>query len=421
MFWWGGSTRVIDKKSIAENDKTKIDAKSEIISTPQFIVGKSKPIVKLNEEIASAIKGSLRIIIEGESGSGKENVAEAIAKFSARGPEKKPYRAINCSVFENTALALTQMFGAFKGAYTDCIEDMEGDFALCRGGTIFLDEIQDLKIEVQGLLKRYLETYEFSPLGTKNGKRMIITSNVRLISATNVNLLDMIKENKFLHDLYYRLAQRTITVPPLREIKEDIPEIAIDMLRSEKFAIEILGKEGASTKFYFKNGCEIILTDFFYPNNKRSLFNLLLNAANEALPTSGNLASVSEPIEIREEHLIKAAKYAQVDISPLTSPYNISPANNAAKINSQTDAENFLDQVERILSVNFNNYKIVSQEKLCRYFLSRDGKLGIRREVFSHVYFVPLKNSCKSLLEKFPNRWEDARKKCAFIKRLDND
>jgi DNA-binding NtrC family response regulator len=170
-------------------------------------------ILSLIEQVAPT---KSNVLILGESGTGKSLVAELIHKNSPR--RDGPFISINCAAIPETLLE-AELFGYKKGAFTGAVADKKGLIELANGGTLFLDEIGDLPLGLQAKLLKFLETYEFIPLGDVQKKKV----DIRLISATNKNLEKLIEEGKFREDLYYRLSVIEIKIPPLRERKEDIP------------------------------------------------------------------------------------------------------------------------------------------------------------------------------------------------------
>ncbi|NUM80362.1 sigma-54-dependent Fis family transcriptional regulator [bacterium] len=180
------------------------------------IIGKSKSITKIFDLIRVVAKSDSTVLVEGESGTGKELIAKAIHQESSR--RLQPFIAINCGAIPETLLE-SELFGHVRGAFTGAISDKKGIFKEADNGTLFLDEIGDVSLPIQAKLLRALQEREIRPVGSNIGVRF----NVRIIAATNKSLQQMIAENLFREDLYYRLAVITLNVPPLRDRKEDIP------------------------------------------------------------------------------------------------------------------------------------------------------------------------------------------------------
>jgi len=181
-----------------------------------LIVGKSKAIENLKEQIRKVAPYDVSVLILGESGSGKELVARALHNLSPR--KDKPFVAINCAALPAELLE-SELFGYKKGAFTGALSNKEGLIEKADGGTLFLDEIGDMPLPLQAKLLRFLETKTFIPLGSTEEKRV----DVRVIAATNKDLKREIEKGNFREDLYYRIATIAIKVPPLRERREDIP------------------------------------------------------------------------------------------------------------------------------------------------------------------------------------------------------
>jgi transcriptional regulator with GAF, ATPase, and Fis domain len=177
------------------------------------------------------------VLISGESGTGKELIARAIHANSKRGD--KSFFAVDCGTISATLLE-SELFGHTKGAFTGAHRDKPGIFKVANGGTVFLDEIGNITLEVQAKLLRFLEGREFLPLGSTTTQAV----DVRLILATNQDLKEMVSEGSFREDFYYRIFVYPIAMPPLRARKEDILPIAYHFL--EQFN-RSLGKNKALT------------------------------------------------------------------------------------------------------------------------------------------------------------------------------
>lgn len=200
------------------------------------IVGKSPVMQLVFEQIIKVAPSPSTVLILGESGTGKEMIAKAIHYNSPRANE--PFLAVNCSALPESLLE-NELFGHIKGAYTGATDDRDGLFMAANGGTLFLDEIADAPLTTQVKLLRALQEREILPVGGHTPRKV----DVRLIVATNKDLKKSIEEGTFREDLYYRIHVIPVSLPPLRERKEDIPLLADYFLR--KYAIqmnkEILG------------------------------------------------------------------------------------------------------------------------------------------------------------------------------------
>ena len=224
-------------------------------------VGASSAIKKVLTDVESVAKTDANVLILGETGVGKEMVAQAVHRHSLR--NSKPFIAAQCSTFPRE-LVSSELFGHEKGSFTGAEDRSIGRFELANGGTVFLDEIGDISLEVQVRLLRVLQSHTFERVGG----RKTIHSDFRLVAATNRNLVELVKNGEFRSDLYYRLNVFCILVPPLRERKEDIPVLAEFFL--EKYA-KNLGKsfKGISQKDMEK------LTNYSWPGNVRELENVI--------------------------------------------------------------------------------------------------------------------------------------------------
>ncbi|MGI6466039.1 MAG: sigma-54-dependent transcriptional regulator [Sphaerochaetaceae bacterium] len=231
------------------------------------LVGKSAAMFLVRKVIAKVSPNFNSIHINGESGTGKEVVANLI-KMSCQ--NKGPFIPVNCSAIPTT-LADTYLFGNVKGAFTDAKEQREGVVAAANGGILFLDEIEDLSLEVQGKLLRLLESYQFRPVGSVT----MSSSNFRLITASNIPLTKLVKEGSLRYDLYNRINQVVINLPPLRKHKEDIP------LLIEHYYNQI-GESRSLDEETFK-----MVMSYSWPGNVRELFKEL------------NLLSVFAPSEVK--------------------------------------------------------------------------------------------------------------------------
>ena len=187
------------------------------------LIGPSSEMRRLRELITAAAPTSASVLILGESGTGKELVAQAIHAASPRA--RKAFLAINCSALTDTLLE-SELFGHVKGAFTGADQGRTGLFEAADGGTVMLDEIGAAPASVQTRLLRVLQEGEVRPVGATK----VIAVDVRVIAATNVNLENAVREGKFREDLYYRLNVLPVTVPPLRERREDIAPLAYHFL-----------------------------------------------------------------------------------------------------------------------------------------------------------------------------------------------
>ncbi len=240
-----------------------INLRKELISDklPTTFIGKSK-IIKEKLEMADQVaKTNTTVLLLGESGTGKELFAEHIHYKSER--KNKPLIKVNCAAIPENLIE-TELFGHVKGAFTDAVADKMGKFELADGGTIFLDEIGELSYSVQSKLLRVLQDKIIQRVGDTISKKV----DVRLIAATNKNLYEEVKENRFREDLFFRLNVFPIILPPLRDRREDIPLLAEYFLN--KFNIDLK----KNIKGFTKDAIEM-LKNYYWPGNVRELQNVI--------------------------------------------------------------------------------------------------------------------------------------------------
>jgi DNA-binding NtrC family response regulator len=237
--------------------------RSEVAKSVKFdnIIGTSEKMRQVYEIVSEMTKNDPTVLIHGESGTGKELFARAIHFNGLR--KDKPFIAVDCaSIPEN--LLESELFGHEKGAFTDATSQKLGRFELANQGTLFLDEIGNLKPDMQGKILRVLQEREMQRVGGVK----TIKIDVRIISATNVDLKKAIKEEKFREDLYYRLNVVPIEIPPLRERKEDIPLLT-------RYFLEIFSREfGKKIKDITPEAMEFLM-NYKWPGNVRELRNVI--------------------------------------------------------------------------------------------------------------------------------------------------
>jgi transcriptional regulator with PAS, ATPase and Fis domain len=211
--------------------------------------------------IEKASQSPATVLIKGESGTGKELVARAVHYSSMR--SSAPFVPINCGGIPENLLE-SELFGYVKGSFTGAVETRAGFFQTAEGGTIFLDEISETSISMQVKLLRVLQDKEVFLVGARQSQKV----DVRIIAATNKDLLTLVKKDKFREDLFYRLNVITIDIPPLRERVEDILLLVQNF--SERFAREF-GKQ----KPLFSENALLVLKNYDWPGNVRELENII--------------------------------------------------------------------------------------------------------------------------------------------------
>ena len=228
------------------------------------IIGRSPLLKKILGIVESVADSNSTVLITGESGTGKELIAKAIHSNSNR--KDMPFSPFNSSNIPAT-LFESLLFGYKKGAYTGAVSDKKGIFEEADGGTIFFDEIANLTTETQSKILRVIQEKEIQPLGGNQIKKV----DVRILAATNIDLLAKVKSGEFREDLYYRLNIINIHLPPLRERKEDIPLLA------ETFLKRFAGENNKSTKDMNAKFLRHLM-DYNWPGNIRELQNTMLRA-----------------------------------------------------------------------------------------------------------------------------------------------
>lgn len=221
-------------------------------------IGKSKSMIEVYKSIGRVTAENVTVLIRGESGCGKELVARALVQHSDRAD--KPFLAVNCAAIPDQLLE-SELFGHEKGAFTGAEKRRIGRFEQCDGGTIFLDEIGDMSTIIQGKVLRLLQEQKFERVGGNE----LISTNVRILAATNRPLEAMVKDNLFREDLLYRLNGFTIDLPPLRERSEDIPLLLEYFLRRAKSDMGKKDIQGISPNAYE------LLVQYEWPGNVRQL------------------------------------------------------------------------------------------------------------------------------------------------------
>jgi transcriptional regulator with PAS, ATPase and Fis domain len=244
-------------------------------------------MAELKAEVERVARSDAKVLVTGESGSGKELVAGAVHNGSHRA--SRPFVAVNCGGLTDTLLE-TELFGHVKGSFTGAYRDKLGSLEIADTGTIFLDEIGEMTLRMQGLLLRFLETGELQKVGADRAQGRV---DVRVIAATNRNLRDMIGQGTFREDLFYRLNVIHLTVPPLRERKEDIPGLVMHFLRHFTRNMPTAAREISPEAM-------VALTEYRWPGNVRELQNVI-----ERLVVSSPENVIQPdmlPIEIRARH-----------------------------------------------------------------------------------------------------------------------
>ena len=228
------------------------------------MVGKDPALQKIFEIVPVVALSDATILIEGPTGAGKDVLAKVIHSAGMR--SKKPLVKVNCAALPDNLLE-SEMFGYVKGAFTGAEKDKPGRFQEADGGTIFLDEIGDLPLSLQAKLLRVLEDREFYPLGSRKTTKV----DVRIISATNQNLEQLVREKRFREDLYYRLNVMRLELPPLKERKGDVPLLISHILK------RLCATRNSRVEKFSNDAMEVLL-NYDYPGNVRELENIIEHA-----------------------------------------------------------------------------------------------------------------------------------------------
>ncbi|KAA3615446.1 MAG: sigma-54-dependent Fis family transcriptional regulator [Calditrichaeota bacterium] len=267
------------------------------------IVGKSPAMQKIYDRIRLVAQTDSTVLIMGESGTGKELVARAIHNLSDRGNNR--FIAPNCAALPNDLME-TELFGHEKGAFTGALTRKDGKFMLADKGTILLDEISEMSLHLQAKLLRVLQEREIEPIGSTK----TIPIDVRVLASTNCDMQKLVDENKFRDDLFYRLNVVPITLPPLRERKEDIP-LLLDHFIEEK-ATSLKREINSVSRDVYK-----IFENYDWPGNIRQLSNeveraIAINNSNEL--TKEHFEHLQTPALVGDDYKKKMAGMSIADI-----------------------------------------------------------------------------------------------------------
>jgi two-component system response regulator HydG len=275
------------------------EAEDEIIESFHGIIGKSAPMQKLFATIEKTKNNKATVLISGESGTGKEMVARAIhynSSFSSA-----PFVPVNCGAIPEQLLE-SELFGHVKGAFTGATTNRIGFFQAADGGTLFLDEITNASMAVQAKLLRAIQEKEVTMLGATKSQKI----NVRIITATNSNIGEMIANNTFREDLFYRLNVISIDIPPLRERKEDIN------LLTDTFNLKF-SKESGKKPLKINSKIKSILTSYTWPGNIRELENfihrlVIMNDKSVDIDDIPNYMKMNAPVNLNNNNLLSLAE-----------------------------------------------------------------------------------------------------------------
>ena len=264
--------------------KENIYLRKEVVEAEKFeeIVGRSRPMQEVFKTIDDVAASSVTVLIRGESGTGKELVAKAIHKRSPR--KNKLFVPVNCAAIPENLLE-SELFGHEKGSFTGAFERQLGKFEIASGGTLFLDEVSSMPLPMQAKLLRAIQEKTIERIGGAKP----ISVDVRIISATNIDLAQAVREKKFREDLFYRLNVIPIDIPSLRERRDDVP------LLIDHFLVKYNKEFGKKVKGFSKEALDA-LARYDWPGNVRELENLLERMV--VLWKGGNIGAEKLPPEI---------------------------------------------------------------------------------------------------------------------------
>ncbi len=269
------------QKNLEDENRTLKD----FIRRETMMIGSSVPMKALRQQIEYAAPTEGRILIYGENGTGKELVATLLHLNSPR--KNQPFVEVNCAAIPDDLIE-SELFGSVKGAYTGATESRKGKFGLADRGTLFLDEVGDMSLKTQAKVLRVLEEQRFHPVGSNEA----IEVDVRVIAATNKNLEQEIEKENFRQDLFFRLNVIPFEVPPLRERKEDIPELVDHFMRA-------FCRRYGKPKKRVRSQAMAKLESYHWPGNVRELKNtverLAIMVPGKVVTLSDLPASMSKP------------------------------------------------------------------------------------------------------------------------------
>ena len=253
------------------------------------LIGKSLPVDKLRQQISQYANAPFPVLIEGESGSGKELVASALHSQSARA--SKPFLALNCAAISPNLVEPT-LFGYSKGAFTGATTSRAGYFEDAKDSTLFLDEIGELPLELQAKLLRVLENGEYQRVGETQSR----VSNARVIAATNRDMRQEIRNGRFRADLYHRLSVFTIDMPPLRDLGED-KRMLLDHFR------DFYARQAAVKTFDLDSKAADLWLEYSFPGNVRELRNIVIRLTTKHAGKAVNAEQLQVELDMESMEL----------------------------------------------------------------------------------------------------------------------
>ena len=339
--------KIMERSNLIQENK-ELKARLQERFTAQNIVSGSPKMEEVMGLVARVAPSQATILIQGESGTGKELIANAIHYASPR--SEKPWVKVSCAAIPETLLE-SELFGHEKGAFTGATQKRIGRFEEADGGSIFLDEIGDLSPSTQVKLLRILQDKEFQRLGSN----LNLKTDVRVITATHRNLEEAIKKGHFREDLYYRLNVISITLPPLRERREDIPLLI-------NYFLKKYSNENQKLISDISKEARALLLRYPYPGNVRELENLIERAV--VLCRGETITTQDLPFHLKEE---KSEKLWESSKKEKTLPESLEEIERDSILKAlhqhqgvQTKAAESLGISERVLRYKMKKYRIRS-------------------------------------------------------------
>jgi DNA-binding NtrC family response regulator len=259
----------------AENERLRAELRDVAAERMGEMVGRSSAMQAVFKRIATVAPTEASVLIEGESGTGKERVARALHERSSRA--KGPFVALSCAALPESLLE-AELFGHEKGAFTDAHKERKGRFELAQGGTLFLDDIDDMPLGVQVKLLRVLQERNFERLGSEETRKL----DIRVIAATKKPLRELVREGKFREDLFYRIHVVPVQLPPLRERAGDVPLLLAHML----------ARYGKEQRYHVSQPTLHLLERYPWPGNVREFE----NAVQRAIALSGDALELKKDL-----------------------------------------------------------------------------------------------------------------------------
>ncbi len=320
----------MDKSSLITDNKTlkvKVSKKKK-----QEMVGNSKSLTEIKETIELVAPSEARVLVTGSNGTGKELVARYLHDRSPRSSE--PLIEVNCAAIPSELIE-SELFGHEKGAFTGASDKHLGKFQEAHGGTLFLDEVGELTLDMQVKLLRAIQEGEIDPVGSSKPVKV----DFRLISATNRNLEEEVREGNFREDLYYRLSVLPLTVPPLRMRREDIPELL------RHFVARIAAEEGRSNIKGIERQTIEMLCNFDWPGNIRQLENAVFRAV---VLCEGDELTIHEfpQIAAQLDYEMPTVEAPKLDAA-IIQPQNIQPLNSSQNVLNLVTGEGDIISLEK--------------------------------------------------------------------------